>query len=280
MSKIIDGTLISNKIKEKIKQEINKLNIKPSLAVILVGNDPASEVYVNIKKKTCKELGIVSLEYNLNENTSEEELLNLINKLNEDKNVNGILVQMPTPNQIDRKKVFNAINSLKDVDGFNPINIGKMLMDEDCLKPCTPLGVIKLLKEYDVEIESKNIVVIGKSLIVGTPLANLLLQKNATVIVCHSKTKNLSDFTIQADILISAAGKRNLITKEMVKDNVIIIDVGTNKHEGRLYGDVDFNNVKEKCLLITPVPKGVGPMTIACLMENTLKAYKIQRGLI
>lgn len=279
MSKIISGTLIADKIKFKLKNEIQNLDIKPSLAVILVGDDPASEVYVKIKKRTCKELGINSLDYNLKKDISEKELLDLIKKLNNDEKVNGILVQMPTPKHIDKKKIFNAIDPLKDVDGFNPINIGKMLMEEECLNPCTPSGVIRLLNEYNIEIEGKEIVVIGKSLIVGTPLANLLLINKGTVTVCHSRTRDLKKHTIEADILISAAGKRNLITEDMVKEGVIIIDVGTNKHEGKLYGDVDFENIKNKCSYITPVPKGVGPMTIACLMENTLKAYKIQRGL-
>jgi methylenetetrahydrofolate dehydrogenase (NADP+) / methenyltetrahydrofolate cyclohydrolase len=279
MYEIIDGKGIADNIKLKIKDEISLLNLKVGLAVILIGNNPASEVYVNIKKKTCKELGIDSYEFNLDENILEEELIKLIKELNNDEKINGILIQLPLPIHINKNNILLNIDPIKDVDGFSPVNIGKLLIGEDCLEPCTPKGIIRLLIESKIDLEGKDIVVIGKSMIVGTPVANMLLNKNATVTVCHSKTKNLKEKCLNADIIVSAVGKHKLITKDMVKENVIIIDVGVNKIDNKLYGDVDFENVKNKCSFITPVPGGVGPMTIACLMENTLKAYKIQRGL-
>lgn len=279
MYKVIDGKKIAEEIKLKIKNYISLLNFKPGLAVILVGNNPASEVYVNIKKKTCKELGIDSYEFNLKENISENELIKLIKKLNDDEKINGILIQLPLPKHINKNNILLNINPIKDVDGFSPDNIGKLLIGEDCLEPCTPKGIIKLLLQSDINLEGKDIVVIGKSMIVGTPVANMLLNYGATVTVCHSKTKNLKEKCLNADIIVSAVGKHKLITSDMIKDNVIIIDVGVNKIDDKLYGDVDFENVKNKCSFITPVPGGVGPMTIACLMENTLIAYKMQRGL-
>jgi methylenetetrahydrofolate dehydrogenase (NADP+)/methenyltetrahydrofolate cyclohydrolase len=279
MYQLIDGKKISEELREKIRQEVSTLPSSPGLAVVLIGNDPASEIYVNLKHKACEKAGIKSFKHELPENTSQEELLLLIKKLNEDKSVNGILVQMPFPKHIERNAVLKAISPEKDVDGLHPENIGRLVMFEPCLKPCTPRGVMKLLHYYNIDMEGKEVVIIGRSMIVGTPMTKMFMNENATVTVCHSKTKDLKFHTSRADILVSAAGRKDLVTKDMVKEGAIVIDVGTNKFEGKLYGDVDFENVKDKCSYITPVPKGVGPMTIACLLENTLIAYKRQRGL-
>jgi methylenetetrahydrofolate dehydrogenase (NADP+)/methenyltetrahydrofolate cyclohydrolase len=273
---ILDGEKVSNEIMEKVKQEVSSLDRNPGLAVILIGNDPASEVYVSIKSKRCKEVGMESYKYELNEDVSEEDVLKLIDELNKNDKVHGILVQMPIPNHISRNKVMNAVIPSKDVDGFNPINIGKLILDEGKLYPCTPLGIIKLLDYYNIELSGKEAVVIGNSVVVGNPIAQMLLKKGATVTVCHKKTKDLGMYTLKADIIVSAVGKRNLITKDMVKEGAVIIDVGIVREEGKIYGDVDFENVQGKCSFITPVPGGVGPMTVACLLENTLNAYKIQ----
>jgi len=271
---ILDGEKVSSEIMEKVKREVSGLADKPGLAVILIGNDPASQVYVNIKSKRCREVGMESYKYELDKDTTEDEVLALIEQLNKDDNVHGILVQMPIPSHISRNKIMNAVIPSKDVDGFNPVNIGRLILDEDSLQPCTPLGIIRLLEYYNIEISGKEAVVIGNSAIVGNPAAQMLLKKGATVTVCHRKTKDLKMHTLKADIIVSAVGKRNLITSDMVKEGAVIIDVGIVREEGKIYGDVDFENVKGKCFFITPVPGGVGPMTVACLLENTLKAYK------
>ncbi len=279
MSKIIDGKAVSAFIKDKVREEVSALKSKgidTCLAVILVGNDPASQIYVANKKKACEALGIISKEFLLPETATEEELLNLIKKLNEDKSVNGILCQLPLPKGLDEKKVINAISPLKDVDAFHPSNVGKIMIGDYDFAPCTPAGVMEMLKYYDISVEGKNCVVIGRSNIVGKPMSMLLLHKNGTVTVCHSKTENLKEVCSKADILVAAVGKANFVTADMVKDGAVVIDVGMNRSEGKLCGDVDFERVKEKASYITPVPGGVGPMTIAMLMKNTLTAAKKQ----
>jgi methylenetetrahydrofolate dehydrogenase (NADP+)/methenyltetrahydrofolate cyclohydrolase len=273
---LLDGKKVAKEIMEKVKKEVSTLSEKPGLTVILIGDDPASKVYVNIKAKRCREVGMESYKHRFNENVSEEEVLVMIDELNKDEKVTGILIQMPIPNHISRNKIINAVASEKDVDGFHPVNIGKLILGEGKLYPCTPLGVIRLLEYYDIEISGKEAVVIGNSPVVGNPTAQMLLKKGATVTICHKKTKDLGMHTSKADILVSAVGKRNLITKDMVKEGAVVIDVGIVREEGKIYGDVDFENVKGKCSFITPVPGGVGPMTVACLLENTLIAYKIQ----
>ena len=271
---ILDGEKVSNEIMEKVKQEVSSLDRKPGLAVILIGEDKASKIYVNIKSKRCKEVGMESYKYELDKDTSEEDVLKLIDELNKDSKINGILVQMPIPNHISRNKIMNAVIPSKDVDGFNPVNIGRMILDEDSLQPCTAIGIIKLLEHYNIELSGKEAVVIGNSVVVGNPAAQMLLKKGATVTVCHIKTKDLREHTLKADIIVSAVGKRDLITTDMVKQGAVIVDVGIVREGGKIYGDVDFENIKGKCSYITPVPGGVGPMTVACLLENTLKAYK------
>ncbi len=275
---IIDGKMIASKIKENIAAEVKTLKQKtgktPGLAVILVGNDPASAVYVRSKNKTCKNLGFHSFENILPADTSESKLLDLIHELNNDDRVNGILVQLPLPDQISSNKILEAINPKKDVDGFHLENIGRLVTGYATFKPCTPEGIIQLLDHYDVKIEGKNAVILGRSNIVGKPISLLLLERNATVTICHSKTQNLSEITKSADILIAAIGKPNFVTKDMVKDGAIVIDVGINRVDNKLIGDVDYQSVSEKVSLITPVPGGVGPMTIAMLMANTLQSFK------
>jgi len=271
--KLIDGKSISQEIQERIKNEVEKLEKKPGLAVILVGEDPASCVYVRNKEKMCQKLGIQSFVYRLPVETKEEELLNLIEELNQNDEVNGILLQHPVPAQIDEHKAFNKISPEKDVDGFHIINRGKLAIGEDCFVACTPLGVITMLKHENIDIAGKRAVIVGRSNIVGKPLYELLLKENATVTVCHSKTKNLEDICAEADILVTAIGKPKFITADMVKEGAVVIDVGINRVEGKLIGDVDFENVREKVSYITPVPGGVGPMTMATLMENVMKAY-------
>lgn len=282
MVEIIDGNKIAAELRENIKEEVSKLDKKPGLAVVLVGEDPASKVYVNMKEVKCREAGIESYKYKLEKETSEEELLNLINKLNKDGNVNGILVQMPVPDQISETKVVKTVLPEKDVDGFHPVNMGNLFIGDNKLVPCTPKGIIKLIESTGTDIQGKHAVVIGRSNIVGKPVSILLLQNNATVTICHSRTKNMADITKTADILVAAVGKPKLVTPDMVKEGAVVIDVGVNRVEDdsekgyHLEGDVDFDNTKEKCSYITPVPGGVGPMTIACLLENTLIAYKMQ----
>lgn len=280
MARIIDGKEVSLKVKEEVRQEVIKLKEKGihiGLAVVIVGNNPASRVYVNNKKKACEVCGIESFEYALSEETTEKELLLLVEKLNNDKNVDGILVQLPLPSQIDETSIINAISPSKDVDAFHPVNVGKVMIGDYSFLPCTPAGVMELIKSTGESIEGKNCVVIGRSNIVGKPMSMLLLHNNGTVTICHSRTKNLKEVTNKADILIAAVGKTKFVKADMVKDGAIVIDVGMNRDEnGKLCGDVDFKEVENKVSYITPVPGGVGPMTIAMLMKNTLTAAKIR----
>ncbi len=277
---LIDGKLVSKKICDGVSTEVAELNkkgIEACLAVIIVGDDPASRVYVNNKKKKCAAVGIKSLEFALPAETTQEELLSLIEKLNADKAVNGILCQLPVPKHIDEKAVIEAIDPNKDVDCFSDINVGKLWTGEAVFMPCTPAGVMEMLKEYGIDPTSKNCVIVGRSNIVGKPLAALMLKANATVTVCHSKTNNLSEVCKNADILVAAIGKPEFIKENMVKDGAVVIDVGINrKEDGKLCGDVDFEAVGKKASFITPVPGGCGPMTIAMLMKNTVKACEIQ----
>ena len=280
---LIDGKAISAKCKNETAEEIKALTADgrraPCLAVILVGEDPASQVYVRNKKRACEAVGITSLEYLLDENETEEKLLELIDFLNKDDNVDGILVQMPVPKQIDPDRVIEAISPDKDVDAFHAYNVGKLFTGAPRFQPCTPAGVMRLLSESGVEISGKNCVVVGRSNIVGKPMGALLLAENGTVTICHSKTKNLPEVTRTADILVAACGRPNMITSDMVKDGAVLIDVGINRVGDKLVGDIDFEACKEKASFITPVPGGVGPMTIAILMQNTLTSYKMRFGL-
>ena len=274
---IIDGKAVSLAVKERVRDEIAEKNLKIGLAVVIVGNNQASRVYVNNKKKACEFCGITSYEYALPEETSEEQLLELVDTLNGDANINGILVQLPLPKQIDEKKIIEHISPNKDVDAFHAVNVGKIMIGDYAFLPCTPAGVMELIHSTGTEITGKECVVIGRSNIVGKPMAMLLLHENATVTVCHSRTKDLAEVCRRADILVSAVGKAGFVTSDMVKEGAVVIDVGMNRNkEGKLCGDVDFENVKDKCSFITPVPGGVGPMTIAMLMENTLRAKKLQ----
>ena len=281
MFNIIDGKIVSACIKDSVREkalELKNNGEEITLAVIIVGNNPASRVYVNNKKKACEYVGFRSLEYALPEDTTEEELLGLIDKLNSDSTVNGILCQLPVPAHINEEKVIDRISPDKDVDGFSKINVGKLWLGKYDLAACTPMGVMELLKHYDIEVCGKNCVIIGRSNIVGKPMAALLLEKNATVTICHSRTKNLAEVTSKADILVAAVGRAGFVTADMVKDGAVVIDVGINRNaEGKLCGDVDFDGVKDKTSYITPVPGGCGPMTIALLMKNTLIAAEKQR---
>ncbi len=278
MATIIDGKVISAQIKEELKEEVTHLKeqgINPCLAVIQVGNDPASSVYVNNKKKACAFIGIESLSYELEEQISQEELLRIIDELNHNEMVHGILVQLPLPKHIDENAVIHAITPKKDVDGFHPETVGNMFIGEKCFLPCTPAGVIELLKRTNIEIAGKECVVVGRSNIVGKPMAMLLLQENGTVTITHSKTVDLKEVTKRADILVAAIGKPRFITSEYVKEGAVVIDVGIHRNENnKLCGDVDFEDVLEKVSAITPVPGGVGPMTIAMLMKNCVEAAK------
>lgn len=277
MYQLINGKEVAEKIKLQVKEEVKSLGKDVTLAVVIVGDNPASKVYVNNKKKACKLVGIQSIEYGLPENTSEDELLNLINRLNNYNYVDGILVQLPLPRHINTDMVIKRINPEKDVDGFTAINTGKLWLGQYDIAPCTAMGVIELLDYYNIDIAGKHCVIVGRSNIVGKPVAALMLERNATVTVCHSKTQNLYDITRTADILITAVGKPKFITRDMVKDGAVVIDVGINRDEnGKLYGDVDFENVKDKTTAITPVPGGCGPMTVAMLVKNTLEAAKSQ----
>lgn len=275
---LINGKELAKKIRGELKLEVDSLRgngIIPKLAVIMVGDDKASEVYVRNKSKACNEIGIEFEEFLLDSNIKQEELIDLIKKLNNRKDVYGILLQSPIPEHLNIREAFDTIDYRKDVDGFNPINIGKLAIGEDAFISCTPYGVIKMLEEYNIEIEGKRAVVIGRSNIVGKPLIQCLLNKNATVTICHSKTKNIAEITKEADILIAALGKPKFVKENMVKENAVVIDVGINRNEeGKLVGDVDFENVSKKASYITPVPGGVGPMTIAMLMNNVVKATK------
>ena len=274
-AKIIDGKKISEKILNELKSKIKNLKQKPGLALVLVGNNPASEIYVNFKEKTCKEVGFYCERFNLDKEISEIDLLNLVNNLNQNPNIHGILVQLPLPRHIDENLITNSILPHKDVDGFTSVNLGHLFSQNTILAPATAKAVMKLIESTGIKIEGKNAVVVGRSNIVGKPVAMMLLEKNATVTICHSKTKNLAEHTKKADILVAAAGKPKLITKEMVNEGAVVIDVGINRVNGKVVGDVDFESVKEIAGFITPVPKGVGPMTIAMLMQNTLKAMEL-----
>lgn len=283
MAIIIDGKKVSAQVKEQVRietEELVKKGIRPGLAVIIVGDDPASRVYVNNKKKACEKVGFLSKEFALPATTTQEELLSLVKELNEDKEINGILCQLPLPKGLDEKAVIEAISPLKDVDAFHASNVGKIMIGDYDFLPCTPAGVMEMLHSYNIPVEGKECVVIGRSNIVGKPMAMLLLHENGTVTITHSRTKNLKEVTKRADILVAAIGKPKFVTADMVKEGAVVIDVGMDRGEnGKLCGDVDFENVKEKCSAITPVPGGVGPMTIAVLMKNTLKACKIQNNL-
>lgn len=281
---IIDGKKVSAEVKEKVRQQTLELKethgITPGLAVVIVGDDPASRVYVNNKKKACELVGFKSEEYALPAETTQEELLELVNTLNNKDDINGILVQLPLPKHLDDKAVIAAISPQKDVDAFHAVNVGKIMLGEYDFLPCTPSGVMEMLHSYNIEVSGKNCVVIGRSNIVGKPMAMLLLHENGTVTICHSRTKNLAAITKLADILVAAVGRPKFVTADMVKEGAVVIDVGMDRDEnGKLCGDVDFENVKDKCSYITPVPGGVGPMTIATLMKNTLKAARIQNNI-
>ncbi|MBI2137422.1 bifunctional methylenetetrahydrofolate dehydrogenase/methenyltetrahydrofolate cyclohydrolase FolD [Candidatus Woesearchaeota archaeon] len=273
-AQIIDGKAIAQKIKEKIKAEVATLGKKPGLAAIIAGDNPASKIYVGMKRKTCKEAGIYSEEHKLPEQATEKELIELIRKLNNEDKIDAILVQLPLPPQISTEKALNEVAIEKDVDGFSPANVGKLMAGNENMVPCTPKGIIRLLEETGTKIDGKSAVIVGRSNIVGKPTALMLLNRNATVTICHSKTSNLAEHTRKADILIAAAGKPKLITADMIKKGAIVIDVGINKADGEISGDVDYKQAKEKAAAITPVPGGVGPMTIAMLLENTLKLHK------
>ena len=278
-AKIIDGKLVSASIREKIKEKTKAIKDKysrvPGLAAVLVGEDPASQIYVRNKRKSCEDVGIYSEEHKLPESTTQDELLELINKLNNDKKINGILVQLPLPKHIDDSLILNSVSSEKDVDGFHPINAGYLFEGKPQFIPCTPHGIIKMLEFYDIDIEGKNAVVLGRSNIVGKPAAILLLQKNATVTICHSRTKNLEGVLKEADIIVAAIGRAHFVKKEMVKEGAIVIDVGINRLDtGKLAGDVDFEAVKKISGFITPVPGGVGPMTITMMLWNTLTSLE------
>ncbi len=282
MSRIIDGKAISAAVKENIKAEVAALKekgITAGLAVIIAGDDPASRIYVANKKKACEALGIVSEEYALPGNVSERELLSLINTLNHKKEINGILCQLPLPPHLNEKLIINSISPEKDVDAFHPQNVGKIMIGDYDFLPCTPAGIMEMLRYENIDVRGKNCVVIGRSNIVGKPMAMLLLHEDGTVTVCHSKTRNLKEICKQADILVAAVGKAHFVTEDMVKGGAVVIDVGMNRENGKLCGDVDFENVKQKAGAITPVPGGVGPMTIAMLMKNTLTAAKRQNGI-
>lgn len=279
---IIDGKAVSKKVKEDVKAECEQLKAKgvtPGLAVIIVGDDPASQVYVHNKEVACEACGFYSVKYALPAETTQEELNALIDKLNKDDKINGILCQLPLPSHLDDKEVINRIDPLKDVDAFHPVNVGAIMIGDYNYLPCTPAGVMELIHSTGVDVSGKKAVVMGRSNIVGKPMAMLLLHENATVEITHSRTQNLADITKEADILVAAIGKAKFVKSDMVKDGAVVIDVGMNRDEnGKLCGDVDFEDVKDKCSYITPVPGGVGPMTIAMLMKNTLTAAKIQNG--
>ena len=279
--KILDGKAVSLKVKESVKvraDELKKFGVEPTLAVVLVGEDKASQTYVRAKEKACNEYGIKSVAHRLSENTTQNELLALINVLNLDDSIHGILVQLPLPKHIDTNVVLAAIDPRKDVDGFHAVNVGKLVSGLDGFVPCTPLGVMEILKEYGIDVAGLNAVVIGRSNIVGKPMANLLLNASATVTITHSKTKNLKEICKNADLIVAAIGKPFFLKTDMVKDGAVVVDVGINRlDDGRLVGDVDFDEVAPKCSYITPVPGGVGPMTIAMLLNNTILAAQAKK---
>ena len=281
---IIDGKKVSANVKERVRLECERLvkehGVTPGLAVVIVGDDPASRVYVNNKKKACELVGFKSEEYALPAETTQEELLSLVDTLNNKDDINGILVQLPLPKHLDDKSVIERISPKKDVDAFHAVNVGKIMLGEYDFLPCTPAGVMEMLHQYEIPVEGKQCVVIGRSNIVGKPMGMLLLHENGTVTICHSRTKNLKEVCQRADILVAAVGIPKFVKADMVKDGAVVIDVGMDRDEnGKLCGDVDFENVKDKCSYITPVPGGVGPMTISTLMKNTIKACKLQNGI-
>lgn len=282
-AELIDGKKVAQDIRENLKKDIAALQskkIQPGLAVVLVGENPASQKYVASKEKTCEELGIKSFSHKISENTKQKELIKLIDQLNEDKNVHGILVQLPLPKQLDEKEVMNRISPAKDVDGFGPHALGRLMLDEPGFIACTPHGAMKMLEAYKIDPKGKHAVVVGRSVIVGKPLALLLLRKNATVTLCHSKTPNLKEECLRADILCVAVGKAKTITGDMVKEGAAVIDIGINvTPQGKIIGDVDFESAKDRAAYITPVPGGAGPMTIAMLMYNTVLAAKMAAGM-
>ena len=284
MAIIIDGKELAKKIRANLKiecEELKRKNINSKLAVIMVGEDPASKVYVRNKSRACEDVGIEYEEYLLDFKIAQKELIELIEKLNNDKTINGILLQSPIPSNLDINEAFRTISPEKDVDGFNPINVGKLVLNQDTFVSCTPYGIMKMFEEYDIDLTGKNVVILGRSNIVGKPLIHCCLNKNATVTSCHSKTQNIAQKAKEADVLISAIGKANFVTADMVKDGAVVIDVGINRLDnGKITGDVDFESVKEKASYITPVPGGVGPMTIAMLMNNVIKATRRQNGMV
>ena len=283
MAVILDGKAVSAKVKEEVKEEVEALKkqgVSVGLAVIIVGNNPASRTYVNNKKKACEAAGIVSEEYALPEETTQEELLALVEELNHKDSINGILCQLPLPKQLDEEAVIAAISGKKDVDAFSAVNVGHIMIGDYSFLPCTPAGIMEILRHYNIDVAGKECVVIGRSNIVGKPMAMLLLHQNGTVTICHSKTKNLKDVTSRADILVAAVGIPHFVTADMVKEGAVVIDVGMDRDEnGKLCGDVDFAAVEPKASYITPVPGGVGPMTIATLLKNTVTAAKQQNGI-
>ncbi|HEX3025778.1 MAG TPA: bifunctional methylenetetrahydrofolate dehydrogenase/methenyltetrahydrofolate cyclohydrolase FolD [Clostridia bacterium] len=282
-AQILDGKAIAAGVKARVAGETEKLKtlgIVPGLAVVIVGNDPASRVYVNNKRRDCEQVGITSYEYAMPEETTQEELLSLVHKLNEDRTVNGILVQLPLPKHLDEKSVINSINPAKDVDAFHPVNVGRIMIGDFDFLPCTPAGVMEMLDSAGIDPKGRECVVIGRSNIVGKPMGMLLLHRHGTVTICHSRTKNLREVTQRADILVAAVGKANFVTADMVKEGAVVIDVGMNKKpDGKLTGDVDYENVCQKASYISPVPGGVGPMTRAMLLVNTIRAAKLQNSL-
>ena len=284
MAIIIDGKELAKKIRANLKiecEELKKKNINSKLTVIMVGEDPASKVYVRNKSRACEDVGIKYEEYLLDSKITQKELIELIEKLNNDKTINGILLQSPIPSNLDINEAFRTISPQKDVDGFNPLNVGKLVLNQDTFVSCTPYGIMKMFEEYDIDLTGKNVVILGRSNIVGKPLIHCCLNKNATVTSCHSKTQNIAQKAKEADVLISAIGKANFVTADMVKDGAVVIDVGINRLDnGKITGDVDFESVKEKASYITPVPGGVGPMTIAMLMNNVIKATRRQNGMV
>ena len=278
----MDGKMVSAKVRGSILEEVNKLKeqgVRPGLAVIIVGEDPASQVYVRNKERACEECGFYSEKYALPEETTQEQLLELIEELNQNPRIDGILCQLPVPKHIDDQAIIDAISPEKDVDAFHPVNVGKIMVGNFDFLPCTPAGVMQLLEEYGIDPQGKNCVVIGRSNIVGKPMSMLLLHKHGTVTICHSRTKNLKEVCAQADILVAAVGKADFVTADMVKEGATVIDVGMNRKDGKLCGDVCFDEVNEKAAYLTPVPGGVGPMTITMLMKNTLKAAKLHHGI-
>lgn len=282
VAKILDGKQIAKDYRQGLQNQVEALKEKgftPKLSVILVGNDGASQSYVRSKKKAAEKIGMISEIVHLEETATEEEVLNELNRLNNDDSVSGILVQVPLPKQVSEQKILEAINPDKDVDGFHPINIGKLYIDEQTFVPCTPLGIMEILKHTDIDLEGKNAVVIGRSHIVGQPVSKLLLQKNASVTILHSRSKDMASYLKDADVIVSAVGKPGLVTKDVVKEGAVIIDVGNTPDEnGKLKGDVDYDAVKEIAGAITPVPGGVGPLTITMVLNNTLLAEKMRRG--